>query len=489
MNIKSFLLENIGTRQTIFKNTFWLTLAEVVIQLLKLVLIIYTARILGVQEYGKFSFALSFVCLFVMFAELGLPDIITREFSYDKQTEKEYPSIISFKFFLSIGTFILMYISSFFITQEVSIRKSIWLLAIFILITSFLNIFYAFFRARQKMEYESAFKIIQYVILTALSFAILFTIPLIENVSFAYAVANVLVLLIVLVFFNFFIQPIKIRYDKGVWKKFANFSWPLILGVSIGWIYVPVSSVLLGYFGYNIENGWYSAAYKIIGATVLSATLISRSFFPALTTVSKESKERIQKIWNYQKELMMIFAFPLVVGGVVLAPKIIGFFYDISFSPSILVFKWLALVFAIDFLYYPYACALIIFGQEKRNFILIVIGLVINIVLNFIAIPKYGLQGVVISNLASSLVVLLLSVFVVMRYTPISPLNFKLGKTLFSVSLASLAMFIIISMPMVYNFNLLVVIMIGMVMYFLIFGIFYWFFNRNIYESFKNIFT
>ena len=61
MNIRELFLENIGIRQTIFKNTFWLTAAEVVIGFLRLGLLIYVARILGATEYGKFTFAFSFV--------------------------------------------------------------------------------------------------------------------------------------------------------------------------------------------------------------------------------------------------------------------------------------------------------------------------------------------------------------------------------------------------------------------------------------------
>ena len=473
MNIKKFLFENIGIKQTIFKNTFWLTIAEVITQLLKIFLIIYVARVLGAEEYGKFSFALSFVCIIVIFAELGLPDIITREFSKNKDSEKEYSSIISLKLLLSMGAFLLMFVSSFFITNEYSIRKSIWLLTGFILITSFINIFYAFFRARQRMEYEAFFKIFQYTVLTILSFIIIITIPSIENLSHGYFISNALILVILLIFFHFFIQPIKIHYNKNVWLKFTDFSWPLILGVSIGWIYISVSSVMLGYFGYHVENGWYSASYKVIGATVLSATLISRGFFPVLNIASQQSKETIQRIWNYQKELMIVFAFPLMVGGVVLAPKIINFFYDASFAPSVPAFQWLTFVFAIDFLYYPYALALIIFGQEKKAFLLTAIGLAINVILNLLLISRYVLQGVLLSNLISSAIVLVLAIFMTMKYTHISPFNTRLYKTLLVVIISSVVMFFVINNPFIYSLNLLIVISLGVVSYFLVFYLFY----------------
>ncbi|OGZ72551.1 MAG: hypothetical protein A2908_01620 [Candidatus Staskawiczbacteria bacterium RIFCSPLOWO2_01_FULL_38_12b] len=468
VNPRILFLKNIGVRQTIVKNTFWLTVAEVITQILKLVLIIYTARILGAIEYGKFSFALSFVAIAVIFSELGLPDIITRELSRNQNLEKEYSSIISLKVFLSIAMMLLIYIVSFFITSDPVIRSSIWLLSYFILITSFLNILYAFFRARQKMEYEAISKIIQYIILTSFGFLVLLLAPSIKNLSYAYLITNLAVLILILFFFNRFVSPLRISYDKKVWKKYLKSSWPLAGGLIISWIYVSVSSIMLGYFGYNIENGWYNAAYKIIGAIAISAVLISRSFFPVLSKFSIESKEKIKKVWNYQKELMIIFAFPIIIGGIVLAPKIISFFYDSSYYPSIFAFQLLVFVSGVDFLYYPYASALIIFNHEKRNFGLIIIGLIISIILNIFLIPRYTLYGAATSVLISSVIVLLLAIIATRIYTPIRPFNAEMLKTFVAVIFSGLVMFFLISMPKIYNLNFILVIIIGMISYFLV---------------------
>ena len=112
MNIKNFsgitslLLDNKTLKQTIFKNTFWLAVAEGISRLFGFILIIYVARILGTTEFGKFTFALSFVSMFVVLSDFGLSDIATREFSRDKKSEKEYSGILSLKILLSIGTLI-----------------------------------------------------------------------------------------------------------------------------------------------------------------------------------------------------------------------------------------------------------------------------------------------------------------------------------------------------------------------------------------------
>ena len=121
-NFKKILFENIGIRQTIFKNTFWLIFAEIFSRFLEFVLIIYITRILGVFEFGKFTFVLAFVSMFAILSDFGLSDITTREISGDKETEKEYPAVLSLKVILSIGTFVLIMLASFFVTNDPLIR-------------------------------------------------------------------------------------------------------------------------------------------------------------------------------------------------------------------------------------------------------------------------------------------------------------------------------------------------------------------------------
>lgn len=87
MNIREIFFENKGFKQTIFKNTFWLTASQIAIRLLKLILVIYVARMLTVAEYGRFNWALSFVTIFAIFADLGINSISIREFSQKKKTK------------------------------------------------------------------------------------------------------------------------------------------------------------------------------------------------------------------------------------------------------------------------------------------------------------------------------------------------------------------------------------------------------------------
>ena len=138
--LKNLLFSNIGIRQTVIKNTFWLVLAEVITKLLGLILIIYVVRILGATEYGKFTFAFSFVSLMAIFSDLGVMDVATRELSRDKNNEKSFSGIFTLEVILGAIMFSIAFASSFLITQDQEIRKAIWILSIFFLSSSLFGI-------------------------------------------------------------------------------------------------------------------------------------------------------------------------------------------------------------------------------------------------------------------------------------------------------------------------------------------------------------
>jgi O-antigen/teichoic acid export membrane protein len=459
--IKSLLLNNISTRQTIFKNTFWLAVAEGVTRFLKLILIIYVARILGATEYGKFTFALAFVSIFIIFSELGLSQITTRELSGEKEKEKEYPSLLSLKILLSLGTLFLILVSSFFITKSPSIQKIIWILAIYVLVSNFSEIIYAFLRARQQMEYESWTKIFQAFIITAAGFLAIRKFYSVEGLSYAYLFSSLLALIFILIFFHFKVYPLSLNWQKSIWKKFLSLSWPLALAGIFSTIYSQTDSIVMGYLGQITQTGWYNAAYKIVGVTLIPSTLISQSFFPALSLAFKESKEKLQKIWNYFLESMIFLAIPIVVGGIALAPKIIDFIYDPSYFPSILAFRILILMAGISFIATPFHNILIIFNQQKKLFWVTFLGAAIDVILNLLLVPKYSLYGAAITSVFNILLVSFLLFNFTLKFTKIQSFNLKSLFSFIGAALSSSAMYFLISQPQIYSLNVLLTVLIG----------------------------
>ncbi|MSU54268.1 MAG: flippase [Candidatus Staskawiczbacteria bacterium] len=469
LNIKSLFLENIGTRQTIFKNTFWLIIAEVFSRFLEIILVIYIVRVLGAAEFGKFAFAMAVASMFVSFSGLGLSEIVTREIAYNQDAEKEYPAVLSFKIILGIGIFFLAIAASFFITQDPLIRLIIMALTVFYFFNDIFSIIYAFLRAHQKMEYEAGFKTARSLILIMVVSLVIFKAPSIQNISYGYTVANFLALIAVLVFFHTRFYPLKLSFDGPIWRKFFQLSWPLGLAAIFGAIFINIDSVIMGYLGQTMQNGWYGAARKAVGIIIIPATLVFMSFYPMASKLFKESGKALQKMWDYYMALMIILAFPIIAGGFVMAPKLMSLLYGPGFEPSIPLFQMLIFIAGINFIYYPYALILIVSGQQKKYLFGHAMGAVVNVVLNIILIPRYGPHGAAISAVVTY-IILLLSVVTLSRYTtPISIFSRQLCILLSITMLSSLIMFAIVNQLLIYNANIFYLVSIGTLTYFSVF--------------------
>lgn len=469
LNPKTFFLENLGVRQTIFKNTFWLAVAEGMSRFLKLILIIYVARILGATDYGKFNFALAFVALFAIFSDFGLSQITTRELSRDKGREKEFPAILSLKFLLSLGALALILIGSFFITPDPVIRGVIWILAIYTIISGFSAIIFAFFQARQKMEYQSWAQIIQALVITAAGFFVILNFPSVVNLSYSYLFASLVTLIFILIFFHFKVYRLSLNWEKSIWQRFLSMSWPLALAGIFGGIYSQTDSVMMGYWGQITQTGWYNAAYKIIGVTSIPAGLIATSFYPALSKFFQDSKEKLQTAWNYFMDSMIILAIPIVVGGIVLSPRIIDFIYDPSYfhtgREAILAFQILIVMAGISFIASPFGQILVVANQQKKLFFVTLAGAVINVILNLILIPKYSLYGAAATTVATCLLIFFLLFHFTCKLTPVKPLNLKFFLNCIGAILATIPMYFLIIQPQIYHLNIFLSILIGAVVY------------------------
>lgn len=480
--IQKLLLENIGMRQTILKNTFWLFLAEGITSFLKLILIIFIARILGATEYGKFTFALSFVGLFLFIADFGVSQILTREFSKDREKEKYFPAILSLRIFLSLVALFSMFCLSFFITKDDVIRKIIWLLALMTISHAFGELFFAFFRARQKMQYESLVRICEAILVTAIGFLVLFKFPSVINLAFTYFFAAIFASLLIIAYFQRKIMVLNLSFNFIIWKKFLQLSWPLAFVSVFSTIYNQIDSVMMGYWGQITETGWYNAAYKIIWALMVPASLISQAFLPALSNTFFRSKEKFPKVSFFYLKIMTTLALPLIVGGIILAPKIINFFYDKSFFPSVLAFQILIVMAGIFYLNSVFSHLLIVANQQKKIFWITFFAALLNIILNFIFIPRFSLYGAAFATLITFCFIFIMFLEFAIRATNFNPFNLGLLGTILISSLSSVLMGFFVTRLNIYQLNVILITLIGLTIYFLSFFIF-----ENIIKFLSNL--
>ena len=94
--------------KSIFKNTSWLSISQILTSICAFLWTILIARYLGVSDYGIVSFAISYTGLIGIVIDLGLSTYITREIAKHKELLFKYMNnIFLFKIILAIALFFI----------------------------------------------------------------------------------------------------------------------------------------------------------------------------------------------------------------------------------------------------------------------------------------------------------------------------------------------------------------------------------------------
>ena len=97
--------------RTIFANMSWMMIANIVTSLLAFVWTIFTARYLGVSDYGIFGFAVSLTAIFCILQDLGIGTHILRSISADPSlTDRYMGNGFTIRFLLSLVYLVVIYI-------------------------------------------------------------------------------------------------------------------------------------------------------------------------------------------------------------------------------------------------------------------------------------------------------------------------------------------------------------------------------------------
>jgi O-antigen/teichoic acid export membrane protein len=336
-----YFLTHQNTRQILAKNTFWATIAEVLIRVLKFFFLLYAAKILGATEYGKLSFALSFVAFFGIFADLGLSVVMVKEFAQNKIHERSLPTLLYLKLFLSILSAIIVVATSFFTTNDSSIRTLLWILAFYLVFQSIKMIPNSIFVARQRLEYSSFFSVAEIVLLVGIGFFVLFTSPSVSAIGWSYVVSSFIVVILALMLVHVRWVPLHFSVQLPEWKKYLTLSIPLGLSGIFGSLFGYIDSITLGLFRQITQVGWYDVAYGLFNIILVPSLIVSQVFLPTLSNVYKTSIDKLQTAYNIYIEAMIFCAFGFLAGGLALAPRVVDFLYDSSYAPSIFALQFL----------------------------------------------------------------------------------------------------------------------------------------------------
>jgi O-antigen/teichoic acid export membrane protein len=387
-----------------FANTSWM-FAEQILRLIAGLLVgIWVARYLGPGQFGVFSYTIAFASLFSSISKLGLDSIVIRDLVREPEQRDLY---LGTAFWLKLCGAFVMLGSVALVTQLTSINRTEGL---YILIIASGAIFQSFevidfyFQSQVLSKFVSICKMTQLLLSSLLKLYFIFT------------GANLIWFVLVSLFDQITIAVS--FYVAYRCQKLGNFyrhfdlstaihllqnSWPLIFSGLVVMIYMRIDLVMIKEMLGEREVGIYSAAVRLSEVWYFIPVIITSSLFPSIINAKKINEKlyytRLQRLFTLMVWSAIAIALPMTFLSDWLVTLLFGKAY--SEAGQVLMINIWAGVFV--FLGVASGSWLTSENLQRISFYRTLSGAAINIVLNFVLIPIYGVIGSAIASVIAQI--------------------------------------------------------------------------------------
>lgn len=387
------------------KNLGWMFFAKIASMVIAFLATAYIARSLGPQNYGELSYAISFVGLFSFLSSLGVEQILYREtIRYPEKRNVYLGSAIGTRIIASLFTGLLCFCTALVISPKDVSLFLIALLSLTFVCGSF-SLLSMEFQAEAKSKYPSIFSVIVIVILNLSKIIVIF-----YDKGVIYLAGIILLEPILYSCMYIYLRQKhygalrNLRFDKDIALQLLRDSYPLIFASAFFMIYARIDQVMIKNMMSAEYVGLYDAAVRMSEISYFIPNIIVAALFPAIINAKKISEtiyfKRIKKLLI---TLLLVSTFIALV-TTLLSTHLTHIIFGNKFlaaAPILKIYVWSNIGTALNMLIQQ---VLVSENLTKNVSLTIFLGMLTNVVLNILLIPRLGMSGAAIASLISYMI-------------------------------------------------------------------------------------
>lgn len=401
-------MNSLDIRQTIFKNTLWLTAGGVFARLIKAVMLLYIARVLGTEGYGVFAYALSVAAFFTIFSDFGLSMLLMRELGEKNAEQKK--RIFSVALTLKVITIVLSVVIAIWgiplFTNIAEIGALTVLIALILTFDGLQMFMIGILRAQGRMRTEAKLIVFNNLCLTTLVITALVLGAETRLLMTSYAIGSGIGAIIATFTVREYFKNAFAYFDARLIRPLIKNALPLAAAGVMGALMTNMDAIMIGWFRTAHELGLYGAVSRIVQMLYMIPSFLALSAFPIINQLIREGNNEKTRAINEQAAIALLaISLPLFIGGAVIAQPLIKWLFGSAFTEATLALTLLLITLPITFVGSVASYATLAYGKQSIFVPAMLMGLSANIGLNIALIPPHGIAGSAISTvIALSLV-------------------------------------------------------------------------------------
>ena len=404
----------------------------------------------GAEAFGVYYALFNFSFLLNILLDIGITNFNNKNIAQNNHLlTKHFSSIVILKFVLALIYIIITLTCGLIIGYDFRLMKLLIILSLNQFLISFIMYLRSNLSGLHFFKTDSVISVLDRIILIGICSVMLWgnifntkmdIMWYVYAQTFAYLITTLITFVIVMDKANFK----KLNWHFAFFVMILKQSYPFAVLVLLMTFYNRIDTVMLGRMlpdGAK-QAGIYASAYRLLDSTNMIAFLFAGLLLPIFAKMLKQ-KDSVEQLVKLSFSLLVIPAIIIAVGSFFYSEELMKLLYKEHIAESAAVFRLLMSCFVAISSTYIFGTLLTANGNLKELNIMATCGVLINIILNFILIPKYEALGSVASSLITQFSTALVQILIA-QYIFKFKVNYKL--------LGSILIFVFV-IALIYQFS------------------------------------
>jgi O-antigen/teichoic acid export membrane protein len=191
-----------------------------------------------------------------------------------------------------------------------------------------------------------------------------------------------------------------VRFKISHLKNLSGFSFWMFLTASGSLVFSYADTVLIGYFMTNADVGIYRTAFQLTSVATFTTLAFQTVLYPKISSWDvqrkfKEIENTLARAFTYS----LMLAIPTCIGGWILGDRLLYYLYGEPFVSGVNALYFLLVVQIVNVFMVLSTMSLNAINRPKDTFNVTLIAALVNILLDIVLIPIFGIMGAAVATL------------------------------------------------------------------------------------------
>jgi len=427
LNYMNRLKSESGLVNRIARNSTVVLTAKLIEISASLIIMMILSRMLSLARFGDFAFVTAVVLAFQPLVNLELNTILIREMAGNRHRERE---LLGGGLLLKLVLIVLFVVSAIALDSvthfEPTLRIAFFLAVAGEIFQQLTWVYSAVFMARERMEFEPLLSLVFRLSSVAGVILVALLCPAEKMISTGF----ILVFLILascqglraiagMIIAAKFVRGFRIQWSIRVAKELISQSWIMGIATFCTGLSLRVDVFFLKYFLGSDQVALFHLPHMFTLQIQILAISAVTALFPVISRWGSDSKKKkqFQKAQDISIRIIAVFGLLIALTANLypnLILRILGGSSFVSASRSLVILAW-----CVPILFLNYLGANLLTAIKKQQLLIYgaSISLGLNVVLDYLWIPVYGITGAAVATLLSYGVQLIIVLFLLRKHT------------------------------------------------------------------------